>query len=342
MERFCTDGELSAMQRKGRRLTLTFRILLCFLAVVFTVLFLMIRTENAGTMLWIINACTAVTGWACIILYICGVQETRTQAGHMKMLLDGEAETLEGWISLTRESVQIPKSIRIRKVLLDTGGEEPERLNLDEQWISRLPPDGSLVRAEVVHSYISGVEILSAAEGTAQAFGRVGGVRKMAQLIPLLGIWALAAVFFSSFVFYQVTDTDPKNKITIYMDGSITNEAQFAARLEKKLEVPIRMVQIHPFSYFMFGSEILKSGDLYIVPDSDREQYAEWFAEGGEVGILYDPESGEAIAGDTFLYNAEGEKETYRLYLGAASQHLEDGEARHTAELLMNMEEGTK
>ena len=338
MERFCTDGAMAAMQKKERRLTLVFRALACVLPVMFIVLCLMIRTENAGTMLRVLIACTAVLGWACILLYYLGVSETRTQIGHMKMLADGEPEILEGRITMTRESIQIPRSIRIRKVLLDTGGEEPERLNLDEQWVSLLPPDGSRVRLAVVHSYIAGAETLEAAEGMKQPSGGAGSARKAARLIPLLGIWALASVFLSSFVFYQVTDTDPLHKITIYMDGTVANEARLAARLEKGLEAPVRMVQIHPFSYFMFGSEILKAGDLFIVPDSDREQFAEWFAEGGEEWLLYDPESGKSVAGDTFLYTVEGKNEPWRLYTGASSPHLEDGLARRAAELLINLD----
>ena len=146
----------------------------------------------------------------------------------------------------------------------------------------------------------------------------------MKKLLPLLGIWALAAFFFSSFVFYQITDTDPVHKLTLYVDGEVRNEAQLAARLEKGLGEPIRMV----------GSEALKTADLYIVPDSDREQYADWFAPGGEGLPVYDPEAGVSVAGTWILYAPE---ETYRLYIGAGSPHLTDGLAQQGAELLMKL-----
>ena len=77
----------------------------------------------------------------------------------------------------------------------------------------------------------------------------------------------------------RITDTDAAHKITIYVDGQVRNEAQLAARLEKELPDPVRMVQIHPFSYAMFGSAALKAADLFIVPDSDRDQFADWFHE---------------------------------------------------------------
>ena len=96
------------------------------------------------------------------------------------------------------------------------------------------------------------------------------------------------------------------------------------------------MVKIHPFSYMMFGDEELKTADLYILPDSHREQYGEWLAPGDEGILMYDPESGAAVAGDTFLYTAGEEAgEVFRLYTGAKSPHLEDGMARQAAEKLI-------
>ncbi len=342
MEWFCTDSEKAALQKRERRLTAAFRILAGLAAALFVFLCLMVRTDNMNTMHGVLIAVTAVCGWACIILYIAGVRETRTQLAHLNMLRDGEKEIREGFLTVTRETVQIPKSIRIRKVLLDTGAEEPERLNLDDRWTSRMPPDGSRVRLAVSHSYTAGLEILEEKEtGNAarRSFGRPEWFRKAAKLLPLLGIWALAAVFFSSFVFYRITDTDPGRKITIYMDGEITGETALAARLEKGLGDPVRMVRIYPFRYAMFGSEALKSADLYIIPDSHLEQYGEWTASGEESRTVYDPKTGLSVAGDVFLYASEEEPEIYRLYIGAASPHLEDGMARRAAELLVSAED---
>ena len=245
-----------------------------------------------------------------------------------------EREYREGRLTLTRESVQIPRSIRIRKILLDTGEEEPERLNLDERWVSRMPRDGSRVRLALSHSYIAGVQVLEEGPGEPAARFAPSGRRLPAGLIPLMGVWALCAVFFSSFVFFQLTDTDPVHKITLYVDGEIRSEEKLAALLEKGLPDSIRMVQIHPFRYAMFGSEALKSADLFIVPDSEREQFAEWFAP-GDAGIpVYDPASGISVAGEWILYRPE---EVYRLYSGAASPHLEDGLAAKAAKLLIDL-----
>ena len=337
MEWFSVDEELSLLKKRKKRLTVIFASLACAAVIAFIVLCLLVRTENAQTFHWILIAVAVAAGWICISIHVLGIQEARTQAGHLDMLLKGEKEILSGRMTLTRESISIPKSIRIRKILLDTGEEEPKRLNLDERWVSRLPADGSLVNLAVVHSYIAGVETLEKASGEtagSSASRRPARSWKLKKLLPLLGIWTLIAAFFSSFVFYQITDTDPAHKLTLYVDGDVRNEAQLAARLEKGLGEPIRMVQVHPFMYAMFGSEALKTADLYIVPDSDREQYADWFVPGEEGLPVYDPETGVSVAGTWILYAPE---ETYRLYIGAGSPHLTDGLAQLGAELLMNL-----
>ena len=335
MELFCTEAERSLCSAKEKRYTLAFRILAAAVVAAFVVLCLLIRTENARTMHAVLILVTMALGWACILVYILGVRESRTQLAHLDMLRGGEAEIREGRITLEDGAVQIPKSIRILKVVLDTGAGEPERLNVDERWVSRLPPDGTLTRLGVVHSYIAGAEPLEASggQGERKVTRAPGWLRKAWQLVPLLGIWALAAVFVSSFVFYQIRDTDPAHKITIYMDGSMVNEDALAARLEKELGDPIRMVQIHPFSHFMFGSEIL-TGDLYILPDSGMEQFGEWTLPGAESYPVYDPEAGISVEGDTFLYTEGGQAENWRLYIGAGSAHLQDGLARKAAEIL--------
>ena len=336
MEWFSTEQELSAWKNRDKRLTAVFRILIVLAFIAFIVLCLLVRTENADTLHPVLIAVTAVMGWICIAVYQLGIKEARTQAGHLDMLLQGEKTFREGRITLTRESIRIPKSIRIRKILLETGEEEPARLNLDERWISCMPPDGSRVRLALAHSYIAGVETLeqAPAEAPKSSASRRPSRLQVGKLLPLLGIWALVAVIFTSFVFYQITDTTPANKLTLCVDGTVQNEARLAALLEKELSSPIRMVQVHPFTYFMFSSSALRAADLYIVPDSDLEQFADWFAPGEESMIVHDPETGVSVADAWILYTPE---ETWNLYLGAGSVHLEDGLARQGAELLMNL-----
>ena len=92
----------------------------------------------------------------------------------------------------------------------------------------------------------------------------------------------------------------------------------------------------------MFDSNRLKQADLYIVPDSHKEEYGKWFP-GEEGAILYDPASGRESAGKYFLFVPEGgTPEPYRVYPGGSSVHLEDGLAREAAELLLSITEPEK
>ena len=90
MEWFLTETELSAWKTREKRLTAAFRILVCLTLIVFIVLCLLVRTENAQTMHAVILAVTALLGWICITVYVLGVKEARTQSGHLDMLQKGE------------------------------------------------------------------------------------------------------------------------------------------------------------------------------------------------------------------------------------------------------------
>ena len=90
MEWFLTETELSAWKTREKRLTAAFRILVCLTLIVFIVLCLLVRTENAQTMHAVILAVTALLGWICITVYVLGVKEARTQSGHLDMLQKAE------------------------------------------------------------------------------------------------------------------------------------------------------------------------------------------------------------------------------------------------------------
>ena len=330
MELFCTEAERNRLKTKEKRALLARRILLIAGAAGFIGLCLGIRTENAGTMHLLLILWALAAGWGFIALSF-RRQEAGVQRKHVEMLQNGEKQVREGVLSLEEDTIRIPQSIRIRKVRLDTGGAEPERLNLNERWVGLLPPEGSRVRLTTAGSYVAGAETLERAEGPARRPQRGRDVLRRA--VPLLGIWALAAVFLSSFVFFRIRDTDPAHKITVYMDGEVTGGEALAARMEKALGGAVRMVEIRPFSYFMFGGEQLRTGDLYILPDSALEQFGEWILAESSGRVLRDPETGTAVAAETFRYGEEP-PEIYRLYLGAASPHLEDGLAEKAAEIL--------
>ena len=340
MQLFCNDAEWNRCKTREKRSALLFRILAAATPAVFVLLCLLTRTGNARVMHLLLLVVTAVSGGAAIAVYVLLLRPARRELRHMDMLRSGERTELEGVLTLTRDTIRVPRSVLVRRAILETGEERPALLNVDERWAHRMPPDGAKVRVTAVHSYIAGTEATgTAAERTEEATRKPSRIRAFfrgaAALTPLLILWAFGVLIFGSFVFYQVTDTDRAHKIVLYIDGTTVREDQLAARLEEGLDDPVRMVKVHPFSYEMFGGE-LPTADLYIVPDSRQAQYAEWYAPEEDSMVVYDPETGFAAAGAYIVYTPEGEEpEVWRLYFGASSPHLEDGQARKAAELLI-------
>ncbi len=343
METFLTEAAVRESAEKAKRRTWVFRGLIGLALAVFTVLCLLVRTGNARIMLYIAWGFVILIGWALIAWWMFALEPARAEERHRTGLkAAGEPSVYEGVFTLREGSFRIPKSVRIYKVSLDTG-KETLSLNLAESLREKAPVDGSRVRVQTLRKFITGIEVLEPGPEAAQRRrpSRAKAVlRALARLFPAAVIWAMVAVMLTGFVFNRITDTDPAHKITIYICCEVRNAPELAERLERELEGAVRMVKVHPFAYAMFGSEAIRSADLYIVPDSRKAEFEEWFMpEDGEAeaaGIpVYDPETGLNVVGTYFLYAPEGvSPEAYRLYFGAGSPHLEDGLARRAAELL--------
>ena len=336
MRLFVSRQELALKQKQARRYSVVFG-LMCLLTLgVFIAECLLTRTGNAAFMLRLAYASMILMGFACMVFYSFFLCPARRKAVHLENLLSREPEIREGRLTLTGSSFQIPKSVRVRSALLETG-EETLRLNLDEEWVPFAPPDGSEVRLQTAGKTIIGLEQIREPAGSqkpaARSSSRIRSVpRRLLSLFPGLVLWIMMVLMFGGFVFNQITDTAPKNKIVIYADCELQNAPELAEKLEAALCGAVRMVKIHPFSYAMFDTARISQGDLYIVPDSRREEYREWFA-GEEGRILYDP-SADPGGGDAyFLYDPE----IYRLYTGRSSVHLEDGLAGRAADLLLSI-----
>lgn len=341
MERFLNEEAVLNSKKRSRRYTRILCALAALALVFFVTVCLLTRTGNARTMLCLAMAGTILAGWGIAALWLFAVEPARAEESHLAGLAALEPETRKGRFFMTGDSFRIPRSVRVRKVRLETETETLS-LNINENLAGRMPPDGSLVRAEIARKFITGLEVLEPGSGQAVRAkpSRAGRFfRAFGQFLLPAVLWAMLAAVFTGFIFNQITDAAPADKIVIYADCEVQNAPELAERMEKQLEGKIRMVKIHPFSYAMFDSNRLKQADLYIVPDSHREKYGKWFpAEDGIV--LYDPASGREAAGAYFLFVPEGgTPEPYRVYPGGSSVHLEDGLAREAAELLVSITE---
>ena len=305
---------------------LVFLVLMCILT----------RTGNARAMVTATMAGTVVWGLGILAFRQLVSEKARAESRHLKNLAEKERTVRTGRITADPEEFRIPKSIRAVKVSLDTG-EETLALTLNAKYFPRLPGDGSLVRAETAGKFITAMEILETADG---GFPRKSPSawrnfrREFGRFFPGAVVWSLTAVLVTGFIFTRITDTDPAHKITIYADCPLEKGPELAEKLEQGMEGAVRMVKVHPFSFALFGSEQLKSADLYIVPDSRKAEYADWLGE--ETGtVMADPAGGKTVAGEYFRYFDTGETPSvFRLYYGGKSVHREDGLAEKAAELL--------
>ena len=339
MERFLNEEAVQKSRSDARFVMRVLYSLAGLSLALFILLCLLTRTGNAQSMLYLAMSCMVLGSLAVLALWMFAAEPARAEERHMAGLAGMEPETREGRFFLDRDSFRIPKSVRVRKVRLETK-DEVLSLNLNEKLAGRMPSDGSLVRVETARKFITGMEVLE--PGPEQAARPKPS--RLKQSIRVLGrfflpaaVTAMMAVLLTGFVFIRITDTVPEHKIVLYADCGLQNAPELAEKLEKALDGSVRMVKIHPFSYAMFDSVRLKQADLYLVPDSHREEYREWFRDDGGL-LMFDPGSGLAVAEEYFIYAQEqSETEPYRLYTGSSSVHLEDGLARRAAELLLSM-----
>ena len=176
-------------------------------------------------------------------------------------------------------------------------------------------------------------------------------------------LWALSAYVLWAFIFGLVTDTKPEKKVVLFADVTGIRDIDLASLLEESAEDPVRMVQVHPFSYAMFSEEAISGADIYIVGKKEAADYQENFAvlneealsflgkdrvyineETGEVtGVLiYDAASHKGCAEEYIPYEqSESGEEDYYLFFSASSKHLftvkksGDDEALRLAEKLL-------
>lgn len=164
-------------------------------------------------------------------------------------------------------------------------------------------------------------------------------------LVPAMLMWLMLSIFLWGFVFSALTDIPPAEKVTLFVDASLSGETRLATAMEQAISAPVRAVQVRPFAYAMMGSEEIEQADLYIVSASAVETYREWFAplpeglqgdlllDGVAYGIrVWDAQAGTGAARETIQYVGED----YYLLFGARSLHVEDGQAQACAQLLLN------
>ena len=124
-----------------------------------TALCFRVNTANAERMLYTVILLFTCAGWIAILLLRLVYFPSAAVSRHMKSILGGEEEELEGNLTLTRDAFQIPKGILVRKAML-TQEDETRTLNLDARYVQQLPPPGTRVRVRIVRKFITAIEVL--------------------------------------------------------------------------------------------------------------------------------------------------------------------------------------
>ena len=146
-------------------------------------------------------------------------------------------------------------------------------------------------------------------------------------------LWAVLSAMLWAWIFTLVTDTSPDKKVTVYCHVPELQDTALAVALEENMPEGLRMIKVHSFDYVMFDMESINNGDIFIIPASEADAFAEnLLPVGEENGVkVYDSASGTGIAAEYIGYADED----FYLFLGAGSAHLEDGKALAVAEALL-------
>ena len=174
-------------------------------------------------------------------------------------------------------------------------------------------------------------------------------LKRFFDLVPALILWLMLSVFLWGWIFTFLTDTKPANKLSLFVDATVTDGTGLAVKLEETLlDDTIHMVKVHPFTYAMLDSEPLRQADVYLVRASHVEEYREWFAplperfadamrveadgiltlDGTAYGIrIWNGQEGSGIAQSYIDYHdpALPDEDVYLIF-GRASLHLTGNE----------------
>ena len=161
-------------------------------------------------------------------------------------------------------------------------------------------------------------------------------LRRILSQLHTFVLWLLFSAMFWSWIFTFVTDTTADRKVTVYCKAPEIQDTRLAVALEETLPEGLRMIRVHAFDYVMFDVDAFYRGDIFIIPASELETYAEILAPvDGQQGVkVYDAATGTGVAASYIRYSDED----YFLFLGAGSPHLEDGKALEVAHSLLSLE----
>ena len=155
-------------------------------------------------------------------------------------------------------------------------------------------------------------------------------------------LWLLISAIFWGWIFSLVSDVPDAKKVTILLYAPECRETELDLELEKSMPEEIRQIRAHLFSYILFEDDQVLDADLYVIPGRDAESMPQAFRPLPEEladregvfaanGTAYGLPIGQAAAS----FVSYPPDETYYLFFGAKSKHIEDGAALAVAEAFL-------
>ena len=116
-----------------------------------------VNTRNAASLERIVIGISILSGWVLITLRYELLVLSRREAEHAAHMLAGPREKREGLLSLSPDSVRIPGSIRVRRLILQEDGQTC-RLSVNISKLSQLGELPRTVTVYTVHDYVVALE----------------------------------------------------------------------------------------------------------------------------------------------------------------------------------------
>lgn len=117
-------------------------------------------TDNAAAMEKAAVWTSVAGGWIVIYLWNNPVRDLRHERGHAEMLLEGERETIEGVLALSKQRMRIRGSIRFYDLTLQDGEEKHRSKVIASRAPMLRAEEGKRLRLYVVNGYAAAWEEL--------------------------------------------------------------------------------------------------------------------------------------------------------------------------------------
>lgn len=311
---FYSKEETIRAKQRAKRLKVLCVILAAAALTGCVLLCVLLKTKTEALYRLLITALSSLCSGACVCVYMLGIRPARAFYTHAEGLEEAEKEEAEGVLLPGKEYFSIPKSVAVCRVRLQQGEEQVLRLSVRADKEKLLPAPGTYLKITAARKYILQAEVSDKADapGTEgnkkeekreKAAHRLRGkLRKILSLLPPLLLCVILSAVFWNWIINMKTDTAPENKLTLYTTAALTDQTGLSVLMEDRIRADgadnIRVAQAREFTYFMFGGDALKGGDLFIIRESELKEYGDWFAPL--------PEETRALPDAAYAYGEDG------------------------------------